>query len=109
MRLPTFRHRNFRRYAVGQLASIGGTWMQNVALAWLVLEVTDSGVAVGLVVAAQFLPSVFLGAWAGAVADRFDARKVVLALQVVLATQAVALAALVFSGSEALWPERSPT
>lgn len=103
MHLPAFRHRNFRRYAVGQLASIGGTWMQNVALAWLVLEVTDSGVAVGLVMAAQFLPSVFLGAWAGAVADRFDARKVVLALQVVLATQAVALATLVFSGAEALW------
>ncbi len=103
MRLPALRHRNFRRYSVGQLASIGGTWMQNVALAWLVLDVTDSGLAVGLVTAAQFLPSVFLGAWAGAVADRFDARKVVLILQIVLAAQAVALAVVVFSGAESLW------
>lgn len=103
MRLPAFRHRNFRRYAVGQLASIGGTWMQNVALAWLVLDVTDSGVAVGLVTAAQFLPSVFLGAWAGAVADRFDARKVVLILQIVLAAQALAVAVVVFIGAESLW------
>jgi MFS family permease len=102
-RFPAFRHRNFRLYAVGQLASIGGTWLQNVALAWLVLELTDSGAAVGLVSASLFAPSLVFGAWAGAVADRFDARRTIIALQFVLGLQAVALAALVFAGAEALW------
>jgi MFS family permease len=102
-RFPAFRHRNFRRYAIGQLASIGGTWLQNIAMAWLVLERTDSGAAVGLVSAALFAPSLVFGAWAGVVADRFDARRAVMWLQVMLGLQAVALAALVFAGAEALW------
>jgi MFS family permease len=102
-RFPAFRHRNFRLYAVGQLASIGGTWLQNVALAWLVLELTDSGWAVGLVSASLFAPSLLFGAWAGAIADRFDARHTIIALQFVLGLQAVALAALVFADAEALW------
>lgn len=88
---------------MGQLASIGGTWLQNVALAWLVLELTDSGWAVGLVSASLFAPSLLFGAWAGAIADRFDARRTIIALQVVLGLQAVALAALVFADAEALW------
>lgn len=102
-RFPAFRHRNFRVYAIGQLASIGGTWLQNVALAWLVLERTGSGAAVGLVSASLFAPSLLFGAWAGAIADRFDARRTIIALQFVLGAQAVALAALVFAGAEELW------
>jgi MFS family permease len=102
-RFPAFRHRNFRCYAVGQLASIAGTWMQNVAMAWLVLELTDSGAAVGLVSAALFAPSLVFGAWAGTIADRYDARRSVMWLQVMLGLQAVALAALVFAGAEQLW------
>jgi MFS family permease len=74
-----------------------------VALAWLVLEMTDQGWAVGLVSASLFAPSLLFGAWAGAVADRFDARRTIIGLQVVLGLQAVALAALVFAGAEALW------
>ncbi len=102
-RFPAFRHRNFRVYAIGQLASIGGTWLQNVALAWLVLERTGSGAAVGLVSASLFAPSLLFGAWAGAIADRFDARRTIIALQFVLGAQAVALAALVFAGADELW------
>lgn len=102
-RFPAFRHRNFRVYAIGQLASIGGTWLQNVALAWLVLERTGSGAAVGLVSASLFAPSLLFGAWAGAIADRFDARRTIIALQFVLGAQAVALAALVFAGEDELW------
>ena len=67
------------------------------------LELTDSGAAVGLVSAALFAPSLLFGAWAGAIADRFDARRTIIALQFVLGLQAVALAALVFAGAEALW------
>ena len=102
-RFPAFRHRNFRRYAVGQLASIAGTWLQNIAMAWLVLELTDSGAAVGLVSAALFAPSLVFGAWAGTIADRYDSRRAVMWLQVLLGLQAVALAALVFAGAEQLW------
>jgi predicted MFS family arabinose efflux permease len=103
-RFPALANRNFRRYALGQLASIGGTWLQTVALAWHVLQITDSGRAVGLVSAAQFAPALLLGAWSGAVADRFQARRAVLVLQIVLGAQALALALVVFSGSRALWP-----
>jgi MFS family permease len=97
---PAFRHRNFRYYAIGQLASIGGTWMQNVALAWLVLDLTDSGTAVGLIGAALFAPSLVLGAWSGSVADRFDPRRTVIVLNAVLGAQAVTVALVVFSGVE---------
>ena len=83
-RLPAMAYRNFRRYSIGQGASVGGTWVQNVALSWLVLKLTDSGAAVGVVSAAQFVPPLLFGAWAGALADRFDARRAVLALQVLL-------------------------
>jgi len=103
VRFPALRHRNFRLYAVGQLASIGGTWMQNVAMSWLVLELTRSGKAVGLVSAALFIPSLALGAWAGTVADRFDARRAVLWLQILLGLQAAVLAVVVFAKAETLW------
>jgi MFS family permease len=102
-RFPALRYRNFRCYAIGQGASIGGTWVQNVALSWLVLKLTGSGAAVGLVTASQFLPPLLFGAWAGAVADRFDARRAVLALQVPLCAQATALTVLVLTHHAALW------
>ena len=98
-RFPAFRTRAFRRYAVGQTASMGGTWLQNIALAWLVLEQTNNGRYVGLVGGAQFLPPLLLGAWAGTLADRIDVRRAVLALQVVLGAQATILTVLVFTDS----------
>ena len=102
-RFPAFRHVNFRYYAVGQLASIAGTWLQNVALAWLVLQRTGSGTDVGIVSAAMFVPSLLFGAWAGAVADRFDARRTVIVLQALLGAQALALAVLVSLHAESMW------
>jgi MFS family permease len=102
-RLPALRYPNFRRYMVGQTTSIAGTWLQSVALGWLVLRLTNNGASVGLITAAQFAPALLLGAWAGAVADRFDSRRAVLALQVLLGTQACALAILVFTHRAALW------
>jgi MFS family permease len=99
---PAFRHRNFQLYAVGQLASIGGTWMQNVALSWLVLDLTDSGTAVGLISACLFIPSFLFGAWAGAIADRFDARRTIIWLQVFLGLQATVLALVVAAGWESM-------
>lgn len=102
-RLPALRYRNFRRYMAGQVASIAGTWLQSVALGWLVLELTGDGSAVGLVISAQYVPALLLGVWAGAAADRYDARRAVVGLQVLLGAQAAALAALVFTHHAAVW------
>jgi len=90
----TFRslqRRNFRLYFFGQLASICGSWAQTVAFAWLVLKLTGSGTSVGLITAVQFTPVLLAGGWPGIVADRFDNRKAVMAVQTLLALQAAGL------------------
>src|SRR5260221_5173682 len=75
---PTFRSmrsRNYRLYLYGQLISTSGTRMQTVALAWLVLRMTGSGFAVGLVTALQFLPMLLISSWGGVLGDRLDKRR----------------------------------
>jgi MFS family permease len=99
----SLRIRNFRLYFVGQLASMFGTWMQMVALAWLVVELTGSGTSVGLVTAAQFAPVLLVGAWGGLIADRFDNRKAVLCVQLLLAAQSALLAVVVLTGAVEMW------
>lgn len=108
-RLPmgrTFRSlrvRNFRLFFLGQLVSVTGTWMQTVAQNWLVLSLTGSGVALGITVALQFLPTLLFGLWGGLVADRFDKRRVLIATQVVPAVLALVMGLLVATGSARLW------
>jgi MFS family permease len=78
----TFRSlsiRNFRIYFAGQIISGSGSWMQQVAQVWLVLQLTNSGVALGITTALQFLPVLLFGAWAGVLADRMDKRKLLIA------------------------------
>jgi MFS family permease len=100
----SLRIRNFRRYFLGQVLSLAGTWAQNLGLAWLVLELSDnSGVAVGIVTAAQALPTLLFGLWAGLLADRFDKRRFILVTQVALAITAGTLAVLDLSGAIELW------
>ena len=102
----TFRslgERNYRLYFYGQLTSMCGTWTQTVALAWLVLKMTNSGTQVGLVTAVTFVPALLLGAWGGVIADRFDNRRAVMAVQTLLLAQASVLAVLVISGVIQLW------
>lgn len=102
----TFRaleSRNYRRFFVGQIISVSGTWMQSVAQAWLVLKLTDSGVALGLVVACQFLPMLLLGPWAGVVADRVDKRRFLVFTQATAAALALALGVLTATGTVQLW------
>ena len=77
----SLRHRNFRLFFTGQLVSVIGTWMQNVALAWLVVELTSSPLAVGLLAFCRFIPFTVFGLFAGVVADRVDNRKLVIATQ----------------------------
>ncbi len=93
----TFRSlefRNFRLFFTGQLISQIGSWMRQIAMALLVLKLTDDGVAVGILVACQFLPVLLLGAWSGLVADRSDKRRLLLIVQSCLMAQSFVLAAL---------------
>jgi MFS family permease len=94
----SFKTRNFRLFFTGQLISQVGNWLTLVAQALLVLKLTDSGVAIGALAAAQFGPVLLLGPWAGLIADRSDKRKLLLTVQVVAMAQSFALAALAFSG-----------
>ena len=93
----TFRSlgvRNFRLFFAGQLTSQSGTWMQMVSVIWVVLSLTDSGVALGLVTAAQFLPVLVLGAWGGVLADRVDRHHFMLMTQTAFTVVAGAFAVL---------------
>ncbi|MGE0880315.1 MAG: MFS transporter [Acidimicrobiia bacterium] len=89
---------NFRKYFIGQAASIFGTWTQIIAMAWLVLEITGSGTDVGLVTGVQFVPVLFFSGISGVIVDRMDNRKVVLGTQALLTVQATVLAIIVIAG-----------
>ena len=97
------RHRNYRLFFTGQVISVSGTWMQNVALAWLVVELTSSPIAVGALAFCRFIPFTLFGLVAGVVADRIDNRKLVIATQCTSMVLSAVLAVLVFTGSETLW------
>jgi MFS family permease len=95
----TFRSlhvRNFRLFFTGQLISQVGNWLTLVAQALLVLKLTHNGLSVGIMVACQFAPVLFLGAWAGLVADRSDKRKLLMAVQIFAMAQSFALGLLAF-------------
>lgn len=95
----TFRslhERNFRLFFAGQLVSQIGNWLTMIAQALLVLRLTGSGVAVGVLTAGQFAPVLLIGAWAGLVADRSDKRKLLIAVQSLAMVQSFVLAALAF-------------
>lgn len=102
----TFRSlsiRNYRIYFFAQLVSMTGTWMQGVGQAWLVLKLTGSGTALGLVIALQFLPVLLFGPLGGLVADRFDKRRVVYVTQSLAGVQAGVLGLAVSTGAVRLW------
>ena len=92
------RHRNYRLFFAGQVVSVAGSWMQNVALAWLVIELTGSPLAVGALAFARFLPFTVLGLAAGVVADRLDTRRLVLGTQLAAMLVSVALAVVTLAG-----------
>lgn len=100
----SLRVRNYRRYASGQVVSLVGTWMQRVAQDWLVLELSGgSPVALGVAVALQFAPTLVLSLWAGVLADRYDKRTMLIAVQVGMGLCALALGVLDVGGVVALW------
>jgi MFS family permease len=97
------RHRNYRLYFAGQVISLSGTWMQQIALAWLVIQLTHSPVAVGLLAFARFIPFTIFSLAAGVVADRFDNRRVMMLMQAASMVISALLATLAFTDSTALW------
>jgi MFS family permease len=96
-------HRNYRLYFAGQVISVTGTWMQNIAMAWLILELTHSPVAVGALAVCQFLPFTVFGLFAGVLVDRFDARRLVIGTQAVSMLLAAALAVPTLLGHATPW------
>lgn len=90
--------RNFRLFLASQVAAQCGTWLQFVAVAWLATENTGSGTALGWVAVATFGPLLILGPWTGALADRLDKHRLLIATQLLMAGQAVVLGALVLAG-----------
>jgi MFS family permease len=95
--------RNYRLYFLGQGISLSGTWMQTIALGWLVLELTHSGSQLGLVTAMQFLPVLFLGAWGGVLVDRFNKRHLLVWTQSIFAVLATTIAVLIFLDAIRIW------
>jgi MFS family permease len=99
----SLHHRNYRLYFGGQVVSVTGTWMQNIAMAWLILELTHSPVAVGVLALCQFLPFSVYGLFAGVLVDRFDARRLVIATQAASMVLAAALAVPTLLGLATPW------
>jgi MFS family permease len=95
--------RNYRLYFAGQLISTTGTWMQSIAQAWLVLQITGSGVALGITVALQFTPVLLVGAWGGLVADRVDKRRLLVGTQAAAGVLALVLGTVTALGVVQLW------
>lgn len=97
------RVRNYRLYFISQIISFSGTWMQSVALAWLVLQLTGSGTALGTVLAMQFLPTLLLAPIGGVLADRFEKRKLIIGTQSMAGLLALVLGIVTLTGVVELW------
>ncbi|MEX2289795.1 MAG: MFS transporter [Mycobacteriales bacterium] len=100
----SLRVRNYRLFAAGQVVSLSGTWAQRVAQSWLVLELSgNSGVALGIATALQFLPVLLFGLYGGVLADRYDKRMLLIGAQAAMGGLALVLAVLDLSGIVQLW------
>lgn len=97
------RHRNFRFFWFGQMVSLIGTWMQTVAQAWLVLDLTHSSLKLGVVTALQFLPMLVLSFFTGPFIDYIPKRRIIIVCQTVLMLQAFVLAILDWTGAIQYW------
>jgi len=102
-RIGALAHRNFRLFFYGQGVSLIGTWMQSVALGWLVLDLTNSAFAVGLNQALRSLGVLVCTLYAGIVVDRVDKRRLIVLTQVLQMAEAVALGVLVLAKVIAVW------
>lgn len=101
--LDALAHRNFRLFWTGQLVSLVGTWMQTVAQGWLLLQLTNSPVALGVAAAFQFAPVLVLGLFGGVLADMLPKRPTLIATQLAEMALAFALGILVATGTVQVW------
>ncbi|HEX2593382.1 MAG TPA: MFS transporter [Rhizomicrobium sp.] len=101
--LSVFRHRNYRLFFAGQLVSLMGTWMQNVAQAWLVYSLTHSPFLLGLTSFCSMVTVFFITPFGGMVADRVDRRRMLLLTQSAAMLQATILAVLTLTGVVQVW------
>ncbi len=99
----SFSVRNYRLYYIGQIISTSGTFMQSVAQAWLVLKLTNSATALGIVSALQYIPILLFGTLGGVVADRFPKRTVLYFTQSAAGLLAIILGVLVATNLVTLW------
>ena len=95
--------RNYRLYFLGQVVSVSGSWMQQVAIAWLVLRLTGSAFALGVTTALQTLPYLLLGPWGGLVADRVSKRKLLICTQLAQVIPPVVLWIVAERGAAEVW------
>jgi MFS family permease len=96
------RHHNYRLFFAGQVVSLAGTWMQNVALAWLVLSLSRSPLAVAMLLFFRFAPYTLLGLFAGSIVDRFETRRLVIWTQTAAMLVSAALTAVALTGTASL-------
>jgi MFS family permease len=101
--LRAFRYRNYRLFFGGQGISLVGTWMQQIAMSWLVYRLTDSTFLLGFIGFAGQVPTFLLASVAGVFADRWDRRKLLVLTQALAMLQAFLLAFLTFMGHIAVW------
>jgi MFS family permease len=101
--LRAFRHRNYRLYFLGQSLSLLGTWIQQVAMSWLVYRITGSAFLLGLTAFAGQIPILLFAPLGGLWADRFDRRKLLIATQALALVQAFALALLTYLDAIEVW------
>ena len=95
--------RNYRLFFIGQAVSMSGTWMQTVTQGLLVLQLTGSGTALGVVTALQTLPVLLFGAWGGLIADRYPKRAILYAVQIISGLASLLMGTLVVAGRIELW------
>lgn len=101
--LRAFKYRNYRLFFGGQGISLIGTWMQRIAMSWLVYRITGSALLLGVVGFCGQIPTFILSPFAGVLADRLDRRKILLATQTLAMLQAFLLSYLVLSGKVQVW------
>lgn len=98
-----FQHRNYQLYFLGQLISVAGTWMQIIAQGWLVYQISQSELTLGIVGFASAIPALLISPWGGVVVDRVPKRNLLVTTQASAMGLAFILAALTFTGQVQVW------
>jgi len=97
------RHRNYRLFFMGQSISLIGTWMQQIAMSWLVYRLTGSAFMLGIIGFLGQIPTLVLSPFAGVIADRHNRRRIVIITQALAMLQALVLAIFVLTGLIQVW------